>query len=266
MIDYLSSIADESERFLAAINSIGAGGSALDEVRVPSCPDWNGADLTWHLAEVQYFWATIVGGRLSSYADAPRLERPPDDELVALFFEQTQRLASVLAEGADDEACWSWHPSGGTIGWVRRRQAQEALIHRVDAELTAAKVTGAAITEIDETLATDGIDEMLRVMLGTDPLPDWGSFEASQETVHINVPQQSWDLTLGHVVGTNDDGPQRLPAIRVDDRAAAAPSATVTGSAAEIDLWLWRRGDLGDGAVRGNHAAVAQLQEIAAVQ
>jgi hypothetical protein len=29
-------------------------------VRVPACPDWDADDLLWHLAEVQWFWGTIV--------------------------------------------------------------------------------------------------------------------------------------------------------------------------------------------------------------
>ena len=39
---------------------------------MPSCPDWNADDLLWHLAEVQWFWATIVRERVT---DATRRER-----------------------------------------------------------------------------------------------------------------------------------------------------------------------------------------------
>ena len=34
------------------------------DARVPSCPDWNAADLLWHLgAEVQDFWAWVLEHR-----------------------------------------------------------------------------------------------------------------------------------------------------------------------------------------------------------
>ncbi len=265
MIDFLAPIKSESELFLAAIRSIVDADVPLSDVSVPACPDWNAADLTWHLTEVQYFWATIVGNHLDSYADAPQLERPAEDELFGLFETQSERLSAVLANGADEDPCWSWHPEGGTVGWVRRRQAQEALIHRVDAEQTAAKVTGAPLTEIDADLAEDGVDEMLRVMLDCRPLPEWGSFHASDASMRISVPQQAWDLTVGRIVGTNDDGPQDLPAVRVEDEPLATPSVTVTGPAAELDLWLWRRGALTTASVRGNEAVVDQVHNIAAV-
>ncbi|WP_238993563.1 hypothetical protein [Nocardioides caldifontis] len=62
-----------------------------------------------------------------------------------------------------------------TVGYIRRRQAHEALIHRLDAELTAGTVTA-----LDPTLASDGVDEALDVMFGG--CPPWGSFEPATST------------------------------------------------------------------------------------
>ncbi|MEM7324696.1 MAG: maleylpyruvate isomerase family mycothiol-dependent enzyme [Actinomycetota bacterium] len=266
MIEFLPAIGAESARFLAAIESIDAAGTALTDVRVPACPDWNAADLAWHLTEVQAFWATMVGGGLSSPAEAEMPERPADDQVLALFAEQSERLVSVLTDGADEDPCWSWHPTGGNIGWVRRRQAQEALIHRIDAEQTAALVTAAPLSDVDEVLATDGIDEMIQIMLSSEPLPEWGRFEPSDRSLRITVPQRSWDLTIGRVVGTNDDGPQDAGAVRVEEDPLASPGATLTGSAAEIDLWLWRRGLLTDASVRGNQAVVQEVYDFSSVE
>ena len=50
------------------------------------------------------------------------------------------------------------------MGFVRRRQAHEALIHRIDAELTAGRRT-----PVDPLLGADGVDEALRVMYGGVP-------------------------------------------------------------------------------------------------
>ncbi len=65
-LDFLDHLERESARFAAAIGS--APGAAV----VPSCPDWNADDLLWHLAEVQWFWATIVRERLTD---------PPGEDL-----------------------------------------------------------------------------------------------------------------------------------------------------------------------------------------
>ena len=48
---YLSAVRTESARFREVL-------AACDpEARVPACPDWSAADLLWHLATVQRWWA-----------------------------------------------------------------------------------------------------------------------------------------------------------------------------------------------------------------
>ena len=59
-----------------------------------------------------------------------------------------------------------WAPDK-TVGYIRRRQAHEALIHRLDAELAAGDVT-----PLDTELASDGVLEALDVMFGG--CPPWG--------------------------------------------------------------------------------------------
>ncbi|MGO1242118.1 MAG: maleylpyruvate isomerase N-terminal domain-containing protein, partial [Cellulosimicrobium funkei] len=54
-MDALASLARDSELFGDAVRS------AQPDARVPACPDWTGADLLSHLAEVQDFWARVVG-------------------------------------------------------------------------------------------------------------------------------------------------------------------------------------------------------------
>ena len=56
---------------------------------------------------------------------------------------------------------WMWNLDGRHAGYIARRQAHEALIHRIDAELTAGRRT-----PVDAALGTDGIDEVLSVMHG----------------------------------------------------------------------------------------------------
>ena len=51
--------------------------------RVEHCPDWNVADLVWHVTEVHWFWRTIASERLPEPVDESRRPvRPADDELL----------------------------------------------------------------------------------------------------------------------------------------------------------------------------------------
>lgn len=287
MIDFVEFVASESERFrraIAAIAAKGGGsgdnpGAALASVRVPSCPDWTAADLVWHLAEVQYFWAAIVEGNLATPGAVEPLERPADAELESLMAAQSENLVRQLSERGASEPCWSWHSSGGRVGWVRRRQAHEALIHRIDAELALASLAGGDTTghrAIDSELAVDGVDEMLTVMLDVAGAPDWGRFEPDGTSVRLEVPGRVWAAELGLFVGTDpeasDDDPGsdgssgavELPALRlIDPEAAPDPSATVIGPASELDLWLWRRGDLNTASIDGDAAVIDRLGAMA---
>ena len=55
---YLAHLETESRRFRDVMADCDPG------ARVPSCPDWDAADLLWHLGgEVQDFWAWVVSHR-----------------------------------------------------------------------------------------------------------------------------------------------------------------------------------------------------------
>jgi hypothetical protein len=124
---------------------------------------------------------------------------------------------------------------------VRRRQAHEALIHRVDAELTAGDRS-----EMDPRLSADGVDEALRIMYdGT--IPDWGTFKANEgRTLRISATDtgDSWFITLGHFTGTDPEDQKSYDEsfIHAADADPGTPAAaTITGSAADLDCWLWNR-------------------------
>ena len=103
--------------------------------------------------------------------DAPPIperspERPHDRLALLGFFEQTSAdLARALFEATPDDPAWTWSDDH-TVGFIRRRQAHEALTHRIDAELTAGERS-----TMDAELSADEVDEALRVMYGT--IPTW---------------------------------------------------------------------------------------------
>ena len=52
--DFIAAIEREGQAFLLA------AGDGDFATRVPCCPDWDLADLVWHLGEVHGFWASVV--------------------------------------------------------------------------------------------------------------------------------------------------------------------------------------------------------------
>ena len=107
--------------------------------------------------------------------------RPPTyDAMLAAFAEHSAALVDALAAADPAEPAWHWAPTQ-TVGTSYRRQAHEALIHRLDAEQTAGLVT-----PLDAELAADGVLEALDVMYGGDA-PDWGRIEAGPHHVRIDL-------------------------------------------------------------------------------
>ncbi|MDH3499567.1 MAG: maleylpyruvate isomerase family mycothiol-dependent enzyme [Acidimicrobiia bacterium] len=255
MVDHLRSLADESQRFTDAVADVDFG------TRVPSCPDWSLGDLVWHLAEVQYFWASIVEGPLMEPELVPDLERPEDTLLRGLFNEQSARLHRALSAREPETPCWTWYEPDQTTGWVRRRQAHEALIHRIDAELCADDRT-----PVDPALAADGIDEILRIQI--DGIPGWGTFTADGITVRLTETDQgtSWGLEFGRFTGTspNTNTTYDLDAASVIELDAIHPQMELRGSAEALNLWLWGRATSDSLDISGDADLVDRLRVLAA--
>lgn len=258
-LDYLAHLARESARFGAVLQDAPAG------ERVPTCPDWDADDLLWHLAKVQWFWASVVRLRLLEELDVEQLEaqRPPDRAGVRAFFEQASSdLLVALTEASPDDAAWSW-TSDRTVGFIRRRQAHEALIHRLDAELTVGRRT-----PMDPLLCADGVDEALRVLYGGQP--SWGRFtsvDAQTVAVVATDTEASWLVTLGRFTGVGPDGAAvDEPDLRVATTTGSAEAAaTVGGAAADLDCWLWHRPSVGTLERAGDVSVLDTLESIIAV-
>lgn len=255
MIDYIGAIRSESARFHDLISR------TATDAPVPSCPGWTVADLAWHLSEVQHFWGSIVDGLLRDPESVQPINRPTDGELAGLF----QRLSADLVEAVErrhpDDGCWSWRDSGRSVGWVLRRQAHEALIHRIDAELA-----GGGTFDVDPELAADGVDEMMSVFVDAGKCPRWATYEPDGSTAIIEIDggSASWMIDLGRIMGTSpntgravDDQALRL-IVEVDD-----PNAVLRGSGTDTDLWLWGRGPLDRLTVEGDPGVTGKIRAAA---
>jgi uncharacterized protein (TIGR03083 family) len=235
-------VADESDRFAGVLEDV------PPTAAVPTCQGWTAADLLWHLTEVQDQWAQVVGTLTDDPGTLEPVERPEQHAaLQTLFADRSAALRSALADRAPDDGCWSWHEDGGTVGWVARRQAHEALLHRVDAELTAGVQVATPATD----LAVDGVDEVLAVMLHG--VPHWASFEpdGTAFAVHATDAARVWTLTLGRMLGTSPTSGRSydLDAALLATQDEGAEDVRIAGQAWDLDRWLWGRLPDGDGNV-----------------
>jgi uncharacterized protein (TIGR03083 family) len=233
--EYLGHLRSDSARFREVLTGCDP------ESRVPGCPDWSAADLVGHHAGVLMFWAMIIEQRPEGPAeDWTEPELPTAyDELLALHAEQDERLGAALAGADPAEAAWSWSAEQ-TVGFTYRRQAHEALIHRLDAEQTAGQVSA-----LDPVLAADGVDEALDIMFGG--TPGWGRFDGAGGYVRVDITDRDESVWVetGRFTGTDPESEKSYDEddiAKVDPRDGE-PDAVVSGPAAAIDAWLWRRGD-----------------------
>jgi uncharacterized protein (TIGR03083 family) len=241
--DYLEHLRRESRRFRDAL------ADCDPQARVPGCPDWDASDLLWHLAEVQWFWGKTVSTRPAAASeDDPGPERPDGYAgLLAAFDEYSAGLVGALEEADPAEAAWTWS-TDQTVGFIYRRQAHEALIHRLDAEQTAGEVT-----PLDTALAADGVLECLDVMYGG--CPPWGEFRGLPHHLRIDCTDTGdriW-VQIGTFVGTDPDSGTEYhdKDIHVVPDPGVEPDTVVAGQAAALDTWLWRRGSDAEVTVTG---------------
>jgi uncharacterized protein (TIGR03083 family) len=207
----LEILADEVRRLRVL-----AGGDLA--VPVPTCPGWSVGDLVEHVARG---FRTVVGEEASLLDLSPpaALDRAYAG-LAAAFVEQPDRF------------------------WIRR-MAQEAAIHRFDAELAL----GAPLTPFPEDFAVDAIGEMLDVFLRREThtwteeyagdLTEWGA---------------GWLRVAGWRVEVHPGG---VDVVAVDGGDA---DAVVDGPPGAVLLWLYNRG--GDVSVSGDLQRIAQVKRL----
>jgi uncharacterized protein (TIGR03083 family) len=255
-LDYLTHLREDSARFRAVLATADAG------LRVPSCPDWDADDLLWHLGEVQWFWGTIVTQRLDD-ADQAQAQQPrrPDDRagLLHFFDSASATLQQALAETDPSVQVWMWD-SDRTVGYVRRRQAHEALIHRLDAELTVG-----APTALDPDLAADGVDEAVRKMFGGPP--DWARTSTGPHTVSLRTTDTGLALPLrvNRWSGTSPNSGRAYDDetyLAVEQHEGFDPDVTVEAPAADLDAWLWGRAEDHVLTVDGDADAFTALRNV----
>jgi uncharacterized protein (TIGR03083 family) len=197
--DYLAHVRAEADAVLAVLSM------AEGTEPVAACPGWTVHDLVGHLGGV-HRWARdiVLTGR-------PGPEPTPDGDLATWFADGASALLQTLTEADPAAATWSF-TTDRTVGFWRRRQALETVIHRWDAQSAVGQPE-----PIEPALAADGIGEVAELMLPRQvakgripPLPGAVRVVAS-------------DVDASYVLGD------------------AEPAASVTASAEVLLLMLWQR-------------------------
>ncbi|MGH3509763.1 MAG: maleylpyruvate isomerase family mycothiol-dependent enzyme [Nocardioidaceae bacterium] len=198
--------------------------------RIEKCPDWDVADLVWHLSEVHWFWATIARDLLDAPPDDTlRPPRPADEGLIDAFEAGADRLVTVLGAADQTAACWTWAGWQQNVAFITRHQVQEAAVHHWD----AAHAAGLPMSIAPE-VAVDSIDEFLSFSVPSPEDPD-------------DPPGGSLGGTLLLRATDTGDGWR----VRDDERPGTlswesdpSPGPAVEGTASDLLLWLYGRVEL----------------------
>lgn len=215
---------------------------------VPTCPGWTVDDLDRHVAAVYLHKLACIRDK------AEPAEWPPaelaQEETHAQLRRAYRELTAELAARADDEPAGNWYAPDPSVGFWRRRMAQETVIHRIDAELAA----GVPSVDVPDDLALDGIDEVLRIFLEYCVATWHEDFVADLagtggQTVAVTSGRRRWLVAIGPDTVTVAEGD--VPA-----------AAEVTGTPDAVLRWLWRRADDTTVTVTGDTALVAKLRDL----
>jgi uncharacterized protein (TIGR03083 family) len=194
---------------------------------VPSCPEWDVAELTRHTGRVHRWVRHLVSTRATQmvrWKDIP-MDVP----------DSSQHLPAWLAAGAEplvaelsvdpSTAVWTFSPDQ-TVGWWGRRQLHETVVHRCDAQL-ALGVEPTVETEI----ALDGIDELIRGLLPHSGAPKkLAALGRAGDSLHVHATDGAGEWT---VVFT-DSG-------FTAEAGHSKSTVAVRGTATDLLLLLWNR-------------------------
>ena len=200
---------------------------------VDACPGWSLADLGYHVGDVVRFWSWVVTTGATRTDGEPDFTRPPDGELADWLRVGVRDLIGQLRRADPRAPAYSWTPQQD-VAFVQRRVPHELAVHRWDAEHAVRSHTGAEPRAVETDLATDGISEYFLLA---------SSFPVKERAVAGAVGFRCTDSTAAWTAWLRGSTVQALEA------AAPDASATLSGSASDLLLTLWRRLPLSSGRV-----------------
>jgi len=219
-IDFLTEFERTAADFAAVL------GRVEPEAAVPGCPGWAVSDLALHLGSGQRWAASILlSGTAQKVPEVLRTAASWAD----WYAGTTAALAAAIRAVDPDEPCWNFAPVDQLAGFWSRRRMHETVIHLVDAlQAEAAGTTGLDV--IPPAIAADGVDEVFGVFLPR--LLARGFAPAVTRQVGVRATDTGDEWTLTPV--PQGDRPHVA-------RGRADGEAVLSGTAAELDLCLWKR-------------------------
>jgi uncharacterized protein (TIGR03083 family) len=254
----------EAGRVLQLAQGKGEGGGGKDQsavgdaqlgLHVPSCPEWDFADLVKHLGNV-YNWAgTIVEGRLPA-PPGPEIPRRPDGMALSDWLEdRLDRLVTILREVPDDATMWNFSAaSPGPPAFWWRRQLHETAIHRVDAELACS----VPVEALEPELAADNVSELFEILSFSEPADELADAGATGATsLQPGAAADTQPALIVHLHATDLDGAEWTidTVARTIRRAHAKGDVAVQGTAWALARWSWGRPVAGEIEVFGDFGA-----------
>jgi uncharacterized protein (TIGR03083 family) len=209
-----------------------AAAAAGPEVKVPTCPAWDVTKLVLHQGMVHRWAAANLRGDPDHDTAASQAEGKAAASLLDWYTQGLGALVDTVGATAEDaKAMVFLRDAPPPRRFWARRQAHETTIHSVDA--VAARLgrwPTAADVAIDPLLAADGIDELLMgfVTRGKGRLH---APEPYRLLVRTDDTGHAWTLRIS-------DGP-----ILTTPGAIQRPEIVVSGTAVQLYLSLWNRGD-----------------------
>jgi len=235
--DYCAAIRREGHALGAAARAAGV------DRAVPSCPDWQVADLLGHVGRLHHWVAAIVESAGDDPPDHWSAAEPPPAAVRLEWFESgVDLVADALLRVDPASPAWSW-TDDRTAGFWARRQANETAVHRWDAQL-AARTT----EPIEHDLAVDGIDEFF------DLIPFWrreSTLHSAGESIHLHC--------------TDGDG-EWLVRLAADGvlvtREHAKGDVAMRAPASDLLLFLYGRADRTAADVFGDASLLDRWQQL----
>ncbi len=239
--EHIEAIGREGQLFAAA------GRAADMETPIVHCPGWVMRDLLRHLAEIHLWASAHVALRatkmwvddlsdLSGYWPDLAHFWPVDEELVDHYLATHANLLASLEAAPADLGAMTFLEAPSPLAMWARRQAHEIAVHRFDAQWAAGDVTG-----FDAKFAADGIDELLCAFAPRStslPIDD-----TQRMAVSADDTGHEWVVTLS-------------PAGIDTTRGGGDADVRLSGTAEDLYLMLWNRGDRGAVAVDGDSRVV----------
>lgn len=211
-----------------------------EDALVPTCPGWSVRQLLAHTGMVHRWAARNLRGdhdvpESTAAIDQLEEEGMLADDPGAWLLAGAGDLAHALEEAPEDldRPFFLNDAPPAKLAWARR-QCHETTIHAFDG-LTArlGQIPSAAAADVDRAVAADGIDELLQ---GFATRRREALRTTSRSTVSVVVDAtdagRSWTLRLSHE-----------PMVCQEGSTEERPDARITGTATQLYLGLWNRGD-----------------------